>query len=104
MSTEEKPQVPEAAGTTGAAAVTKDDNIEPSNPVAVDEDDDAVKDTAKGSDEVLRGPNGEEYPTKEELDTLRRIRGPINWLIYTVAFCELCERFAYYGTTVVCRQ
>lgn len=51
--------------------------------------------------EILRGPNGEEYPTKEELDTLRRVKGKIHWIIYTVAFCELCERFAYYGTTQV---
>ncbi|RYP49462.1 hypothetical protein DL768_004821 [Monosporascus sp. mg162] len=53
------------------------------------------------SAEALRGPNGEEYPTAEELDTLRRVKGPINWIIYTIAFIELCERFAYYGTTAV---
>ncbi|KAL7619914.1 hypothetical protein AAE478_010461 [Parahypoxylon ruwenzoriense] len=52
-------------------------------------------------DAGLRGPNGEEYPTKEELETLRRVKGPINWIIYTIAFIELCERFAYYGTTAV---
>ncbi|KAI1371289.1 PTR2-domain-containing protein [Hypoxylon crocopeplum] len=52
-------------------------------------------------DEHLRGPNGEIYPTKEELETLRRVKGPINWIIYTIAFIELCERFAYYGTTAV---
>ncbi|KAH9905870.1 PTR2-domain-containing protein [Xylariomycetidae sp. FL2044] len=49
----------------------------------------------------LHGPNGEEYPTKEELATLRRVKGPISWIIYTIAFIELCERFAYYGTTAV---
>ena len=49
----------------------------------------------------LRGPNGEIYPTREELVTLRRVRGQIGWLIYTIAFCELCERFAWYGTTQV---
>ncbi|XDG04955.1 hypothetical protein ABKA04_004570 [Annulohypoxylon sp. FPYF3050] len=49
----------------------------------------------------LRGPNGEEYPTEEELKTLRRVKGPITWIIYTIAFIELCERFAYYGTTAV---
>ncbi|RYO97555.1 hypothetical protein DL765_011156 [Monosporascus sp. GIB2] len=53
------------------------------------------------SAEALRGPNGEEYPTAKELETLRRIKGPINWIIYTIAFIELCERFAYYGTTAV---
>ncbi|KAI5863619.1 PTR2-domain-containing protein [Durotheca rogersii] len=58
---------------------------------------------APGSDvdEVLRGPNGEVYPTHDELQTLRRVKGPINLIIYTIAFIELCERFAYYGTTAV---
>lgn len=40
-------------------------------------------------------------PTSEDLDTLRRVSGPIPWTAYTVAFVELCERFSYYGTTVV---
>lgn len=53
---------------------------------------------------ILKGPNGEEYPTKDELATLRRVKGSISWLIYTIAFCELCERFAYYGTTTVCKR
>lgn len=53
------------------------------------------------STEILRGPNGEEYPTQDELNKLRRVKGSINWIIYTIAFCELCERFAYYGTTAV---
>jgi hypothetical protein len=48
---------------------------------------------------------GENYPTPEELDgesRLRRISAPIPWAVYTVAFVELCERFSYYGTQVVC--
>ncbi|KAI2631326.1 PTR2-domain-containing protein [Hypomontagnella submonticulosa] len=60
--------------------------------------------SGSGSDIVeghIRGPNGEEYPTAEELKTLRRVKGRINWIIYTIAFIELCERFAYYGTTAV---
>ncbi|KAI0381485.1 POT family protein [Hypomontagnella monticulosa] len=59
--------------------------------------------SGSGSDiEVhIRGPNGEEYPTEDELKTLRRVKGRINWIIYTIAFIELCERFAYYGTTAV---
>ncbi|KAK8017397.1 POT family proton-dependent oligopeptide transporter [Apiospora rasikravindrae] len=63
----------------------------------------AITAGSKTADElqILRGPNGEEYPTKEELGTLRRVKGKIHWIIYTVAFCELCERFAYYGTTQV---
>lgn len=54
------------------------------------------------ADELLRGPNGEEYPSKEDLNTLRRVKGRISPFIYTIAFIELCERFAYYGTTAVC--
>lgn len=63
-----------------------------------------VVNSGSGSDVEgrLRGPNGEEYPTEEELKTLRRVKGPITWIIYTIAFIELCERFAYYGTTAVC--
>ncbi|KIV90038.1 hypothetical protein PV10_07384 [Exophiala mesophila] len=39
--------------------------------------------------------------TEEELHTLRRVSGKIPWPAFTVAFVELCERFSYYGTTVV---
>ncbi|GAW13301.1 hypothetical protein ANO14919_026820 [Xylariales sp. No.14919] len=58
---------------------------------------------ASGSDTdgPLRGPNGEEYPSKKDLETLRRVKGHISPIIYTIAFIELCERFAYYGTTAV---
>lgn len=44
----------------------------------------------------------EGQPTAEELATLHRVSGPIPWSAYTIAFVELCERFGYYGTTVVC--
>lgn len=40
-------------------------------------------------------------PTPEELKTLRRISGPINWQMMTITFVEFCERFSYYGTTAV---
>jgi POT family proton-dependent oligopeptide transporter len=43
-----------------------------------------------------------EYPTEEEMKTLRRVSGQIPWTAYTIAFVELCERFSYYGTTIVC--
>ncbi|KAI0554797.1 POT family protein [Xylaria curta] len=72
-----------------------------------DKDAIAIKDdvgpAASGSDtdEPLRGPNGEEYPSKRDLETLRRVKGHISPIIYTIAFIELCERFAYYGTTAV---
>jgi POT family proton-dependent oligopeptide transporter len=45
--------------------------------------------------------DGETEPTEEELHTLRRVSGPIPWTAFTIAFVELCERFSYYGTTVV---
>lgn len=46
------------------------------------------------------GPEGQLLPTADEMQTLRRVRGKIDFTIYTIAFIELCERFAYYGTTV----
>ncbi|RMJ27484.1 peptide transporter [Aspergillus sp. HF37] len=41
------------------------------------------------------------YPTAEELVQLRRVPGRLHILAFTVAFVELCERFSYYGTTIV---
>jgi len=46
----------------------------------------------------------EEYddkPTEEELRTLRRVSGDMNWSVFTIAFAELCERFSYYGSSVL---
>ncbi|EEH15989.1 hypothetical protein PABG_06076 [Paracoccidioides brasiliensis Pb03] len=40
-------------------------------------------------------------PTEHDLDNLRRIPDRIPWICFTIAFVELCERFAYYGTTAV---
>ncbi|GAA5924727.1 Ptr2p [Sporobolomyces koalae] len=40
-------------------------------------------------------------PTAEELATLRRVSGKIDISAYLIAFIELCERFSYYGSTVV---
>ena len=57
-----------------------------------------VSDSASDIDD-----DGVEYPTAEEVKTLRRVAGTIPWSAFTVAFVELCERFAYYGTTVVCK-
>lgn len=36
--------------------------------------------------EVLIGPNGEVYPTKEELTTLRRVHGHTSWVLYTIGW------------------
>lgn len=62
----------------------------------------AIASASSQSDDVLVGPNGEQYPTKEELETLPHVVGKVNWIIYSIAFVELCERFGYYGTTAVC--
>lgn len=51
----------------------------------------------------LTDPDGKEYPTAEEVSTLRRVCGTIPWSSYTIGFIELCERFSYYGTTIVCK-
>lgn len=51
------------------------------------------------SEEDIQG----EFPTEEELHTLRRVADHIPFKVYTLAFVELCERFSYYGTTVVCK-
>jgi POT family proton-dependent oligopeptide transporter len=53
--------------------------------------------------EDLIGPNGEQYPTEEEWRTLRRVYGKVSRMIYVIGIVEMCERFAYYGTTAVCR-
>lgn len=42
-----------------------------------------------------------EVPTEEEYHTLRRVSDNIPWRVYSIALVELCERFSYYGTTVV---
>jgi len=44
----------------------------------------------------------EDFPSEEELHTLRRVSDHIPLKIFTIAFVELCERFSYYGSTVVC--
>ena len=43
-------------------------------------------------------------PTAEDLATLRRVPTKIPKKLLTIAFVELCERFSYYGTTVVCKS
>lgn len=43
-------------------------------------------------------------PTAEELVTLRRVANKIPPWLFTIAFIELCERFSYYGSTVVCKS
>ena len=58
----------------------------------------------KGTLATVYSEDAVDAPTAEELHTLRRVRDHIPWKAYTVAFIELCERFSYYGTTVVCTR
>ncbi|TVY87021.1 Peptide transporter [Lachnellula willkommii] len=39
-------------------------------------------------------------PTQEERRALRRVPDKIPWMVYTVAFIELVERFSFYGTII----
>ncbi|KAF2155201.1 putative peptide transporter [Myriangium duriaei CBS 260.36] len=53
----------------------------------------AIDDNASG--EITGGIS------EEDLQNLRRVSGKITWIAFTIAVVELCERFSYYGTTVV---
>lgn len=44
-----------------------------------------------------------QFPTPEEMQSLRRIANKIPMKLFSIAFIELCERFSYYGCTVVCK-
>ncbi|KAH7009978.1 POT family-domain-containing protein [Ilyonectria destructans] len=49
----------------------------------------------------VSGDDHDDTPTEEDLRTLRRVSGVIKWSMYTIAFVELCERFSYYGSSVL---
>lgn len=87
---------------SGALADVKSETISPvvehsvneKHTIAADDNDDYRSeevDVILPTHEELHGPN-----------RLKRISAPIPWAVYTVAFVELCERFSYYGTSVVC--
>ncbi|ROT36371.1 POT family protein [Sodiomyces alkalinus F11] len=78
-------------------AIEKGVGVAPEKPVAYKGD----LSEARASANSLTGPNGEEYPTDEEISTLRRVHGKVDWLIYSIGIVESVERFAYYGTTAV---
>ncbi|PWY97955.1 PTR2-domain-containing protein [Testicularia cyperi] len=40
-------------------------------------------------------------PTEDDLATLRRVPEKLPWTTYAIAFCELAERFSYYGCVQV---
>lgn len=52
-------------------------------------------------DSYTSDDNEPDFPTAEELVTLRRVPAAIPWKIYTIAFVELVERMSYYGTIAV---
>ncbi len=85
----------------GALTDLPSEHMVPVNEKHAHESDPTFNDVASSESEDLM----ENYPTAEELEgenRLRRISAPIPWAVYTVAFVELCERFSYYGTQVVC--
>ena len=43
----------------------------------------------------------DDKPTEEELRTLRRVPAKLHLPVWTIAFAELCERFSYYGSSVL---
>ncbi|UNI15917.1 hypothetical protein JDV02_002401 [Purpureocillium takamizusanense] len=51
--------------------------------------------------ELVLDEDYEGKPTDEEMQTLRRVSGRIMWSMWTIAFVELCERFSYYGSSVL---
>lgn len=50
-----------------------------------------------------KGEVYEDTPNDEDLKSLRRVSGKIPWAAWTIAFCELCERFSYYGKELIIR-
>jgi POT family proton-dependent oligopeptide transporter len=58
---------------------------------------DAFRDNSQHADEMSV------LPTLQELATLRRVPNRTPARLFTIAFVELCERFSYYGSTVVCK-
>jgi POT family proton-dependent oligopeptide transporter len=54
------------------------------------------------ADLTSSAPHDEDI-SEDDLKNLVRVAGPVPWQAYTIAFVEFCERFSYYGTTVVCR-
>ncbi|KAK4684848.1 hypothetical protein P7C73_g5312, partial [Tremellales sp. Uapishka_1] len=47
----------------------------------------------------LSSGNDEEYPSEEELISLRRIAAPMPWIAILMCFVEFAERASYYGSS-----
>ncbi|THH01943.1 hypothetical protein EW026_g848 [Hermanssonia centrifuga] len=68
----------------------------------LDRSEDHVVSSAASHEHELDGiHDGLEFPSDDERYTLRRVADAVPWNAYLIAFVELCERFSYYGTTVV---
>ncbi|EGX89514.1 oligopeptide transporter [Cordyceps militaris CM01] len=83
----------------GAEQRTTEAQEEPKSSLIAVTETDATNADARVTGDVLNSdlPG----PTTEELATLRRVPDKIPIKLYTIAFIELCERFSYYGSTVV---
>lgn len=55
-------------------------------------------------DDSVYDDENHDMPTPEEMATLRRVPAKIPAKLFSIAFIELCERFSYYGTTIVCKS
>lgn len=64
-------------------------------------DPDAIVDAAPAYSSEIDDLDGFEKPTEEEMHSLRRVSGKIKWAAFSVAFCELGERFSYYGSSIL---
>ncbi|KAJ9143718.1 Peptide transporter PTR2-A [Pleurostoma richardsiae] len=60
-----------------------------------------LQQSAEPGDEKFNHHLTEEFPSEEELITLRRVADRIPLKLFTIAFIEACERFSYYGTIIV---
>lgn len=67
----------------------------------VQEEQTALPIPAKDLQALHAGEDLEDFPSEEDIRTLRRVADYIPPKLFTIAFVEACERFSYYGTVVV---
>ncbi|KAG9315165.1 POT family-domain-containing protein [Chiua virens] len=67
-------------------------SLEKKDPLRLPMDDDDDDDSVHA---------GLEFPSEEELATLRRVSDALPWTAYMIAVVELAERFSYYGASAV---
>ncbi len=66
--------------------------------LTVDDKSQVERNYDSGSQE-FEDEDGAEYPTEEELTTLRHVPYTLHPRTYLVCVIELCERFCYYGVS-----